>query len=213
MAIMIIDDKHLTDIANAIRDKSESTTTYKPREMAAAISSLFLADAATPVFDVYTYSSGEVMYNGVIGSENLNATGPTNEVRYIIDTSKYNTDVTLTFTFDFTLGVNSSDNHYDRVGAIYWTKDPTFQTIYADSTKLTNGAPYEKITNLKRTWIQSNIYDNVTANTKSITIPASANSIAICFCMYDMPEWGETGYNNIVPYGGFKVYNMRIEGV
>lgn len=40
MANVIIDDKHLGDVAAAIREKSGETTQYKPRDMAAAISAL-----------------------------------------------------------------------------------------------------------------------------------------------------------------------------
>lgn len=40
MSIVTIDDSCFTDIANAIRGKNGETTTYKPNEMAAAISAL-----------------------------------------------------------------------------------------------------------------------------------------------------------------------------
>ena len=40
MSIVTIDDSYVTDIANAIRGKNGETTTYKPNEMAAAISAL-----------------------------------------------------------------------------------------------------------------------------------------------------------------------------
>lgn len=40
MAKVLVTDTHLTDIANAIRDKNGETTTYKPSEMANAISSI-----------------------------------------------------------------------------------------------------------------------------------------------------------------------------
>ena len=40
MSIVTIDDSYFTDIANAIRGKNGETTTYKPDEMAAAISAL-----------------------------------------------------------------------------------------------------------------------------------------------------------------------------
>ena len=38
MSKVLVTDTHLTDIANAIRDKNGSTDTYKPSEMANAIS-------------------------------------------------------------------------------------------------------------------------------------------------------------------------------
>ena len=40
MAKVLVTDTHLTDIANAIRDKNGSTDTYKPSEMANAISNI-----------------------------------------------------------------------------------------------------------------------------------------------------------------------------
>ena len=40
MSIVTIDDSYFTDIANAIRGKNGETTTYKPNQMAAAISAL-----------------------------------------------------------------------------------------------------------------------------------------------------------------------------
>lgn len=40
MSIVTIDDSYFTDIANAIRGKNGSTNTYKPNEMAAAISAI-----------------------------------------------------------------------------------------------------------------------------------------------------------------------------
>lgn len=40
MSLVTIDDSYFTDIANAIRGKNGETTTYKPNEMAAAISAI-----------------------------------------------------------------------------------------------------------------------------------------------------------------------------
>ena len=40
MANVIINDTNLTNIANAIRGKNGETTTYKPSEMAAAITAI-----------------------------------------------------------------------------------------------------------------------------------------------------------------------------
>lgn len=40
MSIVTIEDTNLTNIANAIRSKSNTTTTYKPNEMASAINSI-----------------------------------------------------------------------------------------------------------------------------------------------------------------------------
>lgn len=40
MANVIINDQNLTNIANAIRGKNGTTTTYKPSEMAAAITAI-----------------------------------------------------------------------------------------------------------------------------------------------------------------------------
>jgi hypothetical protein len=40
MANVIINDTHLTNIADAIREKTGTSDTYKPGEMAAAISAI-----------------------------------------------------------------------------------------------------------------------------------------------------------------------------
>lgn len=47
MANVLINEQYLTDIANAIREKSKSTDTYKPKEMAAAISELSSSGSET----------------------------------------------------------------------------------------------------------------------------------------------------------------------
>ena len=45
MSIVTIDDSYLTNIGNAIRAKNGATTTYKPSEMAAAISAIETGDS------------------------------------------------------------------------------------------------------------------------------------------------------------------------
>ena len=40
MAKVLVNENNLTNIANAIRGKNGTTTTYKPSEMAAAISAI-----------------------------------------------------------------------------------------------------------------------------------------------------------------------------
>lgn len=47
MANVLINEQYLTDIANAIREQSKSTDTYKPKEMAAAISELSSSGSET----------------------------------------------------------------------------------------------------------------------------------------------------------------------
>ncbi len=71
MAKVLVTDIHLTDIANAIRDKNGSTDTYKPSEMANAISNIETGGGGiTPsgelpitengVYDVTNYASANV---------------------------------------------------------------------------------------------------------------------------------------------------------
>ena len=57
MATVTIDDKNLNDIANAIRNKNETTTRYKPGEMATAINQIN-TDGDTTTEDAL--ASGEI---------------------------------------------------------------------------------------------------------------------------------------------------------
>lgn len=71
MANVIINDENLTNIANAIRGKNGLTTTYKPSEMAAAITAI--SGAAEPVIEAlsvtangtYTASNGVDGYSPI----------------------------------------------------------------------------------------------------------------------------------------------------
>lgn len=61
MAIVTTDNKHYTDIAEAIRTKNGSSTTYKPSEMAAAIKAIESSSgeiAKTTAIDYSNYASG-----------------------------------------------------------------------------------------------------------------------------------------------------------
>ena len=68
MSIVTIDDTNLTNIANAIRDKKGSNDTYKPSEMASAISNIQTGIKPTETinitengsYDVTNYASAEV---------------------------------------------------------------------------------------------------------------------------------------------------------
>lgn len=60
MAIVTIDDINLTNIANAIRDKNGLTDTYKPNEMANAISNITINEDLTNEFNDYeTYLNNQ----------------------------------------------------------------------------------------------------------------------------------------------------------
>lgn len=69
MATVTIDDKNLSDIANAIRNKNETTTTYKPSEMANAINQIN-TDGDTTIEDgiitrtITEYTNDRITYIG-----------------------------------------------------------------------------------------------------------------------------------------------------
>lgn len=52
MASVIINEENLTNIANAIRNKNGSTTTYKPSEMAEAINNIVGSGSSENLTDV-----------------------------------------------------------------------------------------------------------------------------------------------------------------
>lgn len=64
MANVLIDDTNLTNIANAIREKNGTTTTYKPGEMAGAISAIETGGGAyAPRYiSFYNYNVGDLDY-------------------------------------------------------------------------------------------------------------------------------------------------------
>lgn len=66
MANIITDNKHYTDIANAIRDKAQTTDTYKPEEMAEAISAVYSAGKQAnydEFWDAYQTNGTRYNYN------------------------------------------------------------------------------------------------------------------------------------------------------
>lgn len=79
MANVIINDEHLTNIADAIREKNGTANTYAPNEMAAAITSL-------------TSGGGELAYATL-----THTTGSTNYTYRTFDLSNYITSGTIYF--------------------------------------------------------------------------------------------------------------------
>ena len=70
MANVIINDTNLTNIANAIRGKNGTTTTYKPSEMAAAITAISGGGGGSDVPAEALVFSGDcsyMLYNGTWG--------------------------------------------------------------------------------------------------------------------------------------------------
>ena len=79
MAKVLVTDTHLTNIADAIRDKKGTSDTYKPSEMANAISNIETGGGGnTDIEDglVMRTLSGDYVNNRIttIGTEGLRAT-------------------------------------------------------------------------------------------------------------------------------------------
>lgn len=69
MANVFINDENLTDIANAIRSKNNTTTTYLPSEMAAAINNLYdISDATATENDIKSGISAYTANGKVTGT-------------------------------------------------------------------------------------------------------------------------------------------------
>lgn len=65
MANVIIDNTHLTNIANAIREKADSSDKYKPGEMADAISAIEVGEIIVDP----TAGNGGIVYTDIISNE------------------------------------------------------------------------------------------------------------------------------------------------
>lgn len=84
MAIVTINDEHLTNIAGAIREKNGTEDTYKPSDMAAAISAIQAGGGSSSYPNLYFNLSGSYQY--MSGSQ-----------YHVFDTSNA---TTLTFKYD-----------------------------------------------------------------------------------------------------------------
>lgn len=70
MTVGKVPTRTLTDIANAIRQQNGTSRTYKPREMAAAVTALYGTKAGTPGVEAY-----KELETGVVSSKVLDAIG------------------------------------------------------------------------------------------------------------------------------------------
>lgn len=193
MAIMIIDDKHLNDIADAIRGKNGSTDTYKPREMAAAIEALSTggggggtsedAVASYPkITGVTSFSSEPFDYTNPDTGSNASINYGT-VFRYVIDTSIYNTDVTLGFKYKCVKPVgyaNYGVNEFDGFAIVY-RFNPEFDEDNVDSTTIDGyGVPIPVITGQDSVGYIVPVTTNATPlRSASLTIPADVHTVVI----------------------------------
>lgn len=136
MANVLVNEQSLTDIAAAIRAKNGEETTYKPGEMAAAISNLptgggnlqyvVLTKATDKTFDISNYVNGHnnfILYFGQKSSSDRYAYVP-----WISETNKYKlSSATFVGANGFT-GILSSGGN-----ALYNTPTSTYgQTVSYD---------------------------------------------------------------------------------
>lgn len=92
MAIVTINDEHLTNIAAAIREKNGTTDTYKPGDMAAAIAAIEAGSGSTGYRDYYV-------------SCKIASSAETTD--HFVDFDVTNAS-TFTFTYDYGVSTNSS---------------------------------------------------------------------------------------------------------
>lgn len=194
MAIMIIDDKHLEDIAEAIRGKNGSTDTYKPREMAAAIEALSTgtgdgggtsedAVASYPkITNVTSFSSEPFDYTNPDTGSTANINYGT-VFRYTIDTSIYNTDVTLGFKYKCVKPVGDAGygaNRHDGFAIVYRFNPTSDENIVNSTTIDGYGVPIPTITSQDSVGYIVPVTSNATAlRSASLTIPADVHTVVI----------------------------------
>lgn len=128
MANVMIDDKHLNDIAEAIRSKNGTTDTYKPSEMADAITAI-----PTDGFNEYPIYPKVIFGCYPVSAPTTSASSYTEEspehssLILLFDTSKYSDkDFTLDCDIDLTFPVGNDllEAKKYNIAKFYWYKNP-----------------------------------------------------------------------------------------
>jgi hypothetical protein len=122
MANVIINDTHLTNIANAIREKNGTASTYLPREMAAAITNLPTGDGGADIPSsafmitdgAYTFVNNQWVWFIDIYGDKITTSG-IQDCRYMFGSTNnvYARVSNIPFAINYVMG---STNGYDATG-------------------------------------------------------------------------------------------------
>lgn len=143
MAIVTINDEHLTNIAEAIREKNGTTDTYKPSDMPAAISAIQAGGGSTTKF--------EFIHNGSI------KTGPNNYQPFDVSNA-----TTMKFKYKYT--TNSSYNYQAAEFAAYLGYGVALNTSDSryTSKSIDSGARQQTILSSQKTTVSAEVTLDVT---------------------------------------------------
>ena len=201
MANVIIDDTNLTNIANAIRGKNGTTDTYKPSEMAAAITALSTGSSGGGEIELGIQDAYMAHYPS---SEFKDGTAlpPRTVMIYLVDTSAITGDFYFTFDFDF------SPSGTGSTGNITVYQNPTMGKLSTNyGTVQTGMDQYAVISNEGYTSALSSTTSKVSGGSDIINCSANVDLIAI------MCQVSNTSTPSNNSYGDFKVYNVKTSEV
>ena len=152
MANVIINDTNLTNIANAIRNKTGSTNTYKPSEMAGAINSITTGSGGG---ESETYISAGVA-NGVVGK--MNSGSYYNQIDFSKTLPEVNLFTNMNWILIFSMKIN---------GIYYvWKYDAKSKSYISVSSK--GNAP----TNTKNLFTMTSSYDGTSSTYFTTKFPS-----------------------------------------
>lgn len=137
MANIITDNKHYTDIANAIRDKAQTTDTYKPEEMAEAIANLPTTEA---FWDLYQQNGNRLDYSYAFAGHGW--TDETFKPKYDIKPRA------IVYLFSATQ-ITDLCKLLDEAGVVIDLSNTTSISYFAQSTNLLQTIPTLNVQNVK----------------------------------------------------------------
>lgn len=201
MAMVMINEQHLIDIGNAIRDINEEAETYKPREMADAIR--FLAAegggnvvASYPkITSVMSYTAEDFTY--VDPSYNIEVSYNMGTVsRYTLDTSIYDKAVKLRFKVNFIKSALQTES-YSGAYIVAKFNSTVNESKISSNTIVDKGIPFPMLEPESYKVILG--YTSMTPGqyTCTLDIPASANRVDIETYIHDLtvnPDNGEMSF-------------------
>lgn len=226
MAIMIIDDKHFEDIADAIRGKNGSTDTYKPREMAEAITAISSGGGTSgdavanypKITNVLHYTADKFEY--YMNGSRVNF-GVGSLTRYMIDTSIYDYDVVLTFKYKYFPPLTYTPGEVPDGARINYWLDPVFTETVVNENTIIDGwgvpcptiAGYTKLGYITDLMLSSG---GALTETATITIPANVNTVCIQSIISEAgnnPDTGAMTLSGEQGSGRLDLYDFMIQGV